>query len=201
MKGRVILALCGDFHRYQFILLALFGYVCLITSANLYSQSIIAFTPTHYCYDVRLVGLNQSEVQKAYANVTDPHCTRLPGEGVNASSKCDRWMYFADYGYNSITQQFDWVCANAYRKTVGQTMFFVGSMFGRLLFGTLAGQVGRLKVLAYAIMMTMLGNVLTVFSNQRTIGFAASRFVTGIGTDSNFLMMMILGELSVLVWK
>lgn len=87
--------------------------------------------------------------------------------------------------------QFNWVCQNAWQSTIGQSMFFVGSVIGSLVFGILADKIGRLPVLILANLMAMFGNGCTVFA-VGPWSFAAFRFVAGLATDSNFVMMYIL---------
>lgn len=70
-------------------------------------------------------------------------------------------------------------------------MFFVGSVIGSLVFGILADKIGRLPVLIIANLMAMLGNGCTVFTAGPWT-FAAFRFVAGLATDTNFVMMYIL---------
>jgi hypothetical protein len=49
MKIDQLLEKCGNFHRYQLILLICYGIVNMITSINFYSQTIITFIPKHWC--------------------------------------------------------------------------------------------------------------------------------------------------------
>lgn len=72
-------------------------------------------------------------------------------------------------------------------------MFFVGSVIGTLTFGILADKIGRLHILVISNVMAMLGNVLTMFATDVTL-FSMCRFVSGLATDSNFVMMYILGR-------
>lgn len=88
--------------------------------------------------------------------------------------------------------QLNWVCDAAWKSTIGQSMFFVGSVIGTQIFGALADNIGRLPVLIFANVMALIGNGITVFSTNVPI-FSISRFVSGLAVDSNFLMMYILG--------
>lgn len=89
--------------------------------------------------------------------------------------------------------QLNWVCDSAWKTTIGQSMFFVGSVIGTQLFGALADKIGRLPVLVFANVMALIGNGITVFSSNVTI-FSVSRLISGLAVDSNFLMMYILGK-------
>lgn len=73
---------------------------------------------------------------------------------------------------------------------MGQSFFFIGSVFG-VLFGVLADRIGRLPVLILANLTAMIGNLVTMLSRD-LYSFSASRFLSGMATDSNFVMMYIL---------
>lgn len=85
------------------------------------------------------------------------------------------------------------MCDSAWKSTIGQSMFFIGSVVGTQTFGAMADSIGRLPVLIFANIMALIGNGITVFSTNVTI-FSFSRFISGLAVDSNFLMMYILGN-------
>lgn len=64
-------------------------------------------------------------------------------------------------------------------------------MFGTLIFGILADKIGRLPVLILAFVMALIGNCTTIYSDT-VPSFSISRFISGLATDSNFVMMYIL---------
>lgn len=69
-----------------------------------------------------------------------------------------------------------------------------------MCFGVWADRIGRLPVLVMSNLMAMLGNGATIFATN-VIAFAFCRFLAGLATDSNFVMMYILGKIVQLVWK
>lgn len=131
----------------------------------------------------------------------------------DTAETCHNFQYDLFMGYESLTSELNWICDNAWKLTLGQSMFFVGSVVGSLVFGILADVVGELKyfenlhyniiqaflftgrlpILIIANMIAMLGNVLTIFGTD-LITFSLFRFISGLATDSNFVMMYILGK-------
>lgn len=217
-----ILEKCGDFHRYQLMLLGFFCLINVLASMHYYSQTIISFVPEHWCYSEYLENSTIDEVRSFYSKLPDPSCTNVDGlEGVeyelsafntaefndpdNAASRvrrevssrrlnlCEKWIYDYDflYGYHSMTSDLDWVCQNAWKSIMGQSTYFVGSVVGTLLLGILADIIGRMPVLILAHLAGIIGNGLTIFATNE-ITFAICRFISGIATDNNFVMMYIL---------
>lgn len=43
-----MLAHCGDFNRYQYLLMGLFCTINILSALNYYSQTIISFVPEHW---------------------------------------------------------------------------------------------------------------------------------------------------------
>lgn len=141
----------------------------------------------------------------------------------NTDGTCDKWIYEFDHGYQSMSsevsdiemwlnnhsfcgielninvlkiflfEQLNWVCESQWKSTIGQSMFFVGSVVGTTIFGTMADSIGRLPVLIFSNVMALIGNGITVFSTNVPM-FSISRFISGLAVDSNFLMMYILGN-------
>lgn len=85
------------------------------------------------------------------------------------------------------------MCENDWKPVLGQSLYFLGSVVGSLLFGVIADSVGRLHALILSNMMALLGNAATILSTNAII-FGISRFVAGCATDANFVMMYIIGK-------
>lgn len=164
--------------------------------------------------------LTIDEVRKFYSHLPSPSCTNIDAfsgldYGMTAfgsevdldamSSRlkrfsptetenlCKEWIYDYDFlfGYRSMTSELNWVCQNAWKSIMGQSTYFIGSVVGTLVLGILADIIGRLPVLIMAHVAGIIGNGLTIFATDE-ISFAVCRFISGIATDNNFVMMYIL---------
>ncbi|XP_017073094.1 organic cation transporter-like protein [Drosophila eugracilis] len=192
-----ILVKCGDSHRYQYMLLALYGLLMFIVSRQYFAQSVISFVPDHWCYHEQLVNRSYEQIAAVYAPFKRPSCTRLEwinedGSNATASSEpCNRWIYNYDHGFRSMNADLNWVCDDAYKARVGQSLFFVGSMCGTLLFGLLGDKIGRIRAVVLANWCGFLGDSATIFA-QSLVTFSASRFVSGLAAEANAYLMYIL---------
>ncbi|XP_016977171.1 solute carrier family 22 member 13 isoform X2 [Drosophila rhopaloa] len=197
MDFEEILGKCGDCHRYQYMLLALYGLLMFIVSRQYFAQSVISFVPDHWCYHDQLANQSYAEIAAIYAPFKKPSCTRLEsinedGSNATASSEpCNRWIYNYDHGFRSMNADLNWVCDEAYKARVGQSLFFVGSMCGTLLFGLLGDRIGRIRAVVLANWCGFLGDSATIFA-QSLVTFSASRFVSGLAAEANAYLMYIL---------
>lgn len=106
-----ILEKCGNYGAYQIRVLFLFGIINVLSSMHYFSQTIIAFTPEHWCYHEQLSNASIDVVRDVYAQTHDPSCTPL--EKVMNGTKpifasndtCDRWIYNKDNQFESITTE------------------------------------------------------------------------------------------------
>ncbi|XP_073837962.1 organic cation transporter-like protein [Musca autumnalis] len=178
-----ILEKCGDRHRLQTIMLLLFCVINLLSAMHYYSQTIISFVPKYWCAEDAIA----TEDYEPFVPIQSS-CISLHND---SSQSCQKFHYEYFMGYESLTSELNWICDDAWKLTLGQSMFFVGSVVGSLVFGILADMVGRLPILIIANMVAMLGNILTIFGTD-LVSFSFFRFISGLATDSNFVMMYIL---------
>ncbi|EDW80741.1 uncharacterized protein Dwil_GK11400 [Drosophila willistoni] len=197
MDFEEILAKCGNSSRYQFLILALYGYLMVVISMHYFSQNVISFVPDHWCYHEELVNRSFAEIEAIYSQFKNPSCTRLDvidlasGNVTVSDKRCDRWIYHYDFGYKSMNTELNWVCDEAYKARVGQSLFFVGSVCGTLVFGLLGDRIGRIKALILANWCGFLGDFSTIFTQNLT-SFSICRFVSGLAADANSYLMYIL---------
>ncbi|XP_030553843.1 organic cation transporter protein [Drosophila novamexicana] len=195
-----ILAKCGDAGRYQYLMLLLLGYVAFTSTVHYYSQNIIGFVPPHWCYHEQLVNRSHDQIAAIYAPFgKDASCTRLEQievhEGVfnlTVSSKsCERWIYKYDYGFRSMNVELNWVCENAYKARIGQSLFFLGSLLGTFAFGMLGDRIGRVRAVILANQCGFVGDFLTTYATNLS-QFSAFRCISGLAATANYYLMFIL---------
>ncbi|XP_068152101.1 organic cation transporter protein-like [Drosophila tropicalis] len=191
-----VLDKCGSFGRFQFVILILYGYTNVLSSLHYFSQTLVTFTPEHWCSHDDIRELSVEEVRSIYANVTHSSCTVLSGvvngSGIAADEGiCSDWIFDYESDYKSITTELKWVCDQAHLPAVGQSFFFMGSVVGTISFGFLSDHIGRLPALLMSTLSGALGDFLTSFVNSLP-GFAACRFVSGLSTDTMYYLMYIL---------
>lgn len=104
----------------------------------------------------------------------------------------------------SFLLQLGWVCQYDALPTIAQSIFFIGAIFGGLIFGWIADQYGRIPALIGANLMGFLAGVATAFTVSFW-QFTLCRFFVGFAFDNCFTMMYILGNrfsiISFLPWS
>ena len=66
--------------------------------------------------------------------------------------ECEEWEFDKSQFSSTITSEFGLVCGRKYLKSMAQTIYFVGMIFGVFTFGLLADYLGRKKVLIFLLL-------------------------------------------------
>ncbi|XP_018321665.1 organic cation transporter protein [Agrilus planipennis] len=180
----VMLEHAGGFGKYQYILMGLFGFINVISGFHYFGQSFIFTIPSYHCVETN--PQNGEEELEVFS------CsTRVDNTSGVFEKPCTKWAFNGSYGYISLTEELELICENSWKPALGQSVFFIGSVFGSLAFGALADHIGRLHVLVASNMFAFLGNLTTLLSSNLIL-LCLSRFLAGLATDANFVMMYII---------
>ncbi|CAK9830055.1 Organic cation transporter protein [Anthophora retusa] len=102
------------------------------------------------------------------------------------------WEFnYSTVPYVTVATELEWVCQYGALPTIAQSVFFVGAIFGGLIFGWIADQYGRIPALIGANFMGFFAGVATAFTNTFW-QFTLCRFFVGFAFDNCFTMMYIL---------
>lgn len=93
----------------------------------------------------------------------------------------------------------NWVCQDSWVGPFLQSIFYMGSVFGGILYGWTADMFGRYPSFIAANVILAIGGICLPLCNN-TFCFASVRFVMGMNWSAFYGTMMVLGELS-LVWS
>ncbi|KAK6641253.1 hypothetical protein RUM44_012962 [Polyplax serrata] len=92
----------------------------------------------------------------------------------------------------SLFSLLNWTCSDAWKSSLIQSTFFIGSVAGTLVLGSLSDSYGRVPMLITAHFLAVIGNLLTVYLHTTIWTLSLARSIAGIATDSNFFMMYII---------
>lgn len=113
MDYETVLEKCGNFGRYQIVLLLVFGYTNIMSSMHYFSNTLISFTPDHWCHHPKLENQTFQDIKEIYKDYKNPKCTLLEHRHVDNISEfyesdvatCNKWFYNREGGYESITTE------------------------------------------------------------------------------------------------
>ncbi|XP_012217407.2 organic cation transporter protein [Linepithema humile] len=200
----------GEFGTYQRILFVLMIPFAFFVAWVYFSQIFITLVPEeHWC---RVPELENLTIEKrialaipanedGYSKCTmyDMNYTDLLLKGIEKADpnwpkkSCSHgWEFnFTDIPYETVATELGWVCEHSALPTTAQSVFFVGAIFGGLIFGWIADRYGRIPALVGANVTGFLAGVATVLAGSFW-EFALCRFFVGFAFDNCFTMMYIL---------
>nr|XP_034179644.1 carcinine transporter-like [Osmia lignaria] len=212
-----ILIYMGQFGKYQKYLFGVLTIFCVFLSFVYFSQVFLTVLPAEYWCKLPQV---ESMPVDRLREILIPKSKLVPFEGHHLPysrcwiydlpvetaikrnmsdeswpmKKCNVWEYKTTKSgvpYMSIAAEQNWVCDHAYKVTLAQSIYFVGSIFGGLIFGWLADKYGRVPTLVITNLLALIGGISTIYS-KKFWHFCACRFVVGIAYDNMFVIAYIL---------
>nr|XP_034173980.1 organic cation transporter protein-like isoform X1 [Osmia lignaria] len=205
-----LLPYVGEFGLYQKILFILMIPFASFVAWVYFSQIFITLTPEEYwCWVPELEDLTVDERLslsipnggKGYSkcimydvNYTEIllNGSRLPDASWPTKACQHGWEFnYSVVPYASVAAELGWVCEYDALPTMAQSIFFVGAIFGGLIFGWIADRYGRIPALIGANLTGCFAGIATAFTNNFW-QFTLCRFFVGFAFDNCFTMMYIL---------
>ncbi|XP_076765735.1 organic cation transporter protein-like isoform X1 [Xylocopa sonorina] len=205
-----LLPYVGEFGVYQKILFLLMIPFASFVAWVYFSQIFITLIPDEYwCWVPELENLTVDERRSLAIPVVGEGYSRCSMYDVNyteillngshatgplwATKACQHgWEFnYSTVPYATVATELGWVCQHDALPTMAQSIFFIGAIFGGLIFGWIADQYGRIPALIGANLMGFLAGVATAFTDSFW-QFALCRFFVGFAFDNCFTMMYIL---------
>lgn len=120
-----------------------------------------------------------------------------------ATRACDSgWVYDTTYYDDTLVTQMNVVCDNAWKVSMAQCGFYIGSVVGNLLFGYIGDRWGRKKSFLLTIVVSVVGGIGAAFPVTYE-GYIVWRGVVGMTYPAIFQTPFIMSEskLSLLAFR
>ncbi|XP_066601872.1 organic cation transporter protein [Prorops nasuta] len=205
-----LLPYVGEFGFYQKILFLLMVPFAFFVAWVYFSQIFITLVPQdHWCWVPELQNLTVKDrialaippSGQGYSKCSmyDVDYEEILSRGIKVSNSSwttksctSGWEFnFTDVPYETVATEFGWVCEHSALPTTAQSIFFVGAIFGGLIFGWIADRYGRIPALIGTNLTGFVAGIATVFAGNFW-QFALCRFFVGFAFDNCFTMMYIL---------
>ncbi|XP_065282847.1 beta-alanine transporter-like isoform X1 [Dermacentor albipictus] len=111
--------------------------------------------------------------------VLDEGTLPQPNESWPTRACDDGWVYDATYYDDTLVTQMNVVCDDAWKVSMAQCAFYIGSVVGNLLFGFIGDRWGRKKSFLLTIVVSLVGGIGAAFPVTYE-GYIAWRGVVGM---------------------
>lgn len=102
------------------------------------------------------------------------------GAPSNSNSSCLEWRFDENIFTSTIRSQFSLVCSSEYLAEFSITLYFIGCLFGDLVFGFLSDRFGRKRTLIASSTMIFLFSLSSAFAPTFWI-YCLTRVLAGVG--------------------
>uniref|UniRef100_V9KP80 Solute carrier family 22 member 7 n=1 Tax=Callorhinchus milii TaxID=7868 RepID=V9KP80_CALMI len=188
----------GGFGRFQLLMLLLLCFPRLILPMHFLLHNFLAAVPAHHCQlpDPGHQNLSQrdrllqhipqdSEGARSSCRIyIQPQLHLLSNSTFQANSSADvpcprGWEYDYSQFTSTIVTEWDLVCEWRSLNQASSALFYVGVMFGSIIFGYLSDKFGRLPMLVVSLVSSSVLGMVTAFSTSFLM-FAVMRSLCGV---------------------
>ncbi|XP_047433500.1 solute carrier family 22 member 7a [Mugil cephalus] len=204
MRFEEILDDVGGFSKFQFLLLFILCIPRAILPLHYLLHNFISATPQHRCSlgsleenDGGDSGLgaplqDDGSFSSCRVYVYEPSLTFNLSE-ANETAPCPHgWIYDQSQFSSTTASEWDLVCDDKHLNQALATYFFLGVMFGSILFGQLSDKFGRKSMYLVALIASTLLGATSAFSTSYVM-FAVSRALCGAALSGLSIIIGALG--------
>ncbi|KAM9314905.1 solute carrier family 22 member 7a [Pholidichthys leucotaenia] len=209
MRFEDVLDDAGGFSRFQFLVLLILCLPRATLPLHFLLHNFISAIPAHRCI---LQSLGESDGD-SWGTEPEQLALRIPRQGDGSLSSCrvynpppafnlsqenhtvpcpQGWIYDQSQFTSTTATEWDLVCDDKQLNQALATYFFLGVMFGAILFGQLSDKFGRKSMLLVALITSTMMGAASAFSTSY-IMFAVSRAVCGAALSGLSIIGVVLG--------
>lgn len=199
----------GEYGRFQFWVQILACLPPILNGAHQLAHVFLAATPEHRCfidgcdgngtafhepwsmYAIPDQSMEEAECYRYDRNSSAVPQSCAPGDFLNTSQCCDRWVYSKAEFDSTIVTEFDLVCKDDWLVSTSQSLFMVGVMIASVLFGHLSDRYGRRICFLFIPPVFLLTSWATVFTNNY-LQFTMTRIITAMGATALYQTSFVL---------
>ncbi|XP_040569451.1 steroid transmembrane transporter SLC22A24 [Lepeophtheirus salmonis] len=207
-----LMDLAGSWNKYQFFQTTIFVIVVIFFTYSHYLPILYLYVPEHYCLisggekhnltqeDLNNIFIPRIKNESRYENCLqyDVDVLRILENGIREPNSswplvsCQNgWHYEFENYYNSVASEFNFVCENSWKGPLTETVYFVGSSLGMLMYGWIGDYLGRYWTVILSNWFVCLCGMGLGFSNSYVI-YTFIRFLMGISTVTTLTSFFVL---------
>ncbi|GLG98471.1 Organic cation transporter protein [Gryllus bimaculatus] len=188
----------GEFGRYQLRQFLLHILAAMTAGVHMLSLVTVAAVPDHRCLvpgvdnDSHPLFGDEAALARVPAGADGSPQTCAFLDDLNATRRCDAWVFDRTYYQDSKAMEWTFVCERRWMGAVAQSAFMFGVFTGAVVLGSLADKYGR-KTIFYisAVLQFFLG--IGVAFTPEYYGFLVVRYLYGIfGSAGSYITGFVL---------
>uniref|UniRef100_A0A0K2T4G0 Major facilitator superfamily (MFS) profile domain-containing protein n=1 Tax=Lepeophtheirus salmonis TaxID=72036 RepID=A0A0K2T4G0_LEPSM len=202
----------GSWNKYQFFQNFIFCIIVIFFTYSHYLPILYLYVPEHHCLisggeewnltqkDLKAIFIpiikNESHYEKCIQYDVD--VIEILEIGVRETNtswptiQCKNgWHYELDNYFNSVASEFDFVCDDSWKGPLTDTVYFIGSALGMLIYGWIGDHLGRYWTIMICNWSVCIFGIGLGFSPNYIV-YTIIRFFMGISTVTSLTSFFVL---------